>query len=173
MWICQPPAPSKKNIPSGNYGLVPTCPQHTCRGGGSKNFFHNFLSFLCENQDFFGPCFGSKTIIGRKIHQKFEKKFFPEFMNMFQKKRKNCKILKFFVWPMVQHLCTVPAQEIVEFSQNHPFLSTFFKWCGVHWSSGAIIDWKFIFSEFTYISLKKNFFEFLAHPGLSMVHHLH
>ena len=62
--------------PSGNYGLVPTWPQHTCRGGVKKFFFHNFLSFLCKNRDFFGPCFGPQPITGGKIRQKFRKIFF-------------------------------------------------------------------------------------------------
>ena len=65
--------------PSGSYGLVPTCPQHTCRGRRSKNFFHNFLSFLCKNRDFFGPCFGPQPIRGGKIRQKFCKFFFRVF----------------------------------------------------------------------------------------------
>ena len=35
--------------PSGNYGLVPTCPQHTSRGGVKKNFFStNFCRFYAK-----------------------------------------------------------------------------------------------------------------------------
>ena len=30
--------------PSGNYGLVTTCPQHTSRGGVKKNFFAHFFA---------------------------------------------------------------------------------------------------------------------------------
>ena len=81
--------------PSGSYGLVPTCPQHTSRGG-QKIFSHKLLSFLCKNQDFFGPCFGLQPITGGKIRQKFRKFFSQSLLISFKKKRKFFEILKIF-----------------------------------------------------------------------------
>ena len=82
--------------PSGNYGLVPTCPQHTCRGGGQKIFSQLFVVFMQKSR-FFWTMFWVKDHYRSKNSSKIGKFFFPEFMNIFQKKRKNCKILKFFV----------------------------------------------------------------------------
>ena len=154
--------------PSGNYELVPACPQHTCRGGVKKIFFTTFCRFYAKIEIFLDHVLDHSPLEVAKFVKNFAKIFFSEFSNIFQKKRKFFEILKIFDWPMVHHLCTVLAGEIVEFSENQPFLSTFSKWCNVYWPSGVIIHWKLSFSEIIYISLKKQIFSNFWHSPANL-----
>ena len=85
--------------PSGSYGLVPTCPQHTSRGGAKIFFAH----FFCQKTWFFSMIFQKIGAREVKNCRKIEKKF-TKFINIFQKIFKKCEILKIF------GQCTFPTE---------------------------------------------------------------